>query len=137
MFDTHPHVFAEVDKGTADLTLSKDSMMQDPTVVRVQMINFGHKHYLNSSYGLRAVITDMMPEVEAVLVKDEQRDIMVVNTFRYDLLTEPKKGDVSWWYEIIYNITPHTPSARDKLVRLAAYKIQNPVGYLQIGRAHV
>lgn len=132
LFDTHPHIFTEVDKGTADLTMSKDSIMLDPMANRAQMISFGHKHYLNSPYGLRAAITDMMPEHEQVLVKDEQRNIMVVNTYRYDLLAEPKKGDVKWWYDIIDNICPNSPSAKDKLVKLAAYKIQYPTRHLPL-----
>lgn len=132
MFDTHPHVFAEVDKSTADLAMSRDSLMMDPMATRVSMINFNHKHYLNSPYGLRATITDMMPEHESVLVKDEARGITVVNTYRYDLLAEPKKGDYSWWYKLIDSITPHTPSARDKLVKLAAYKVQHPTNHLPL-----
>jgi Domain of unknown function (DUF3854) len=132
LFDSHPHVFAEVDKSTADLTMSKDSLMMDPLATRVQMINFNHKHYLNSPYGLRATMTDMMPEHEQIHVKDDKRGIWVVNTYRFDLLAEPKKGDVSWWYKLIAGITPDTPSAVDKLVKLAAYKVQHPTEHLPL-----
>lgn len=132
MFDTHPHVFAEVDKSTADLSMSKDSLMMDPLAARVQMINFNHKHYLNSPYGLRATMTDMMPEHEQVLVKDDARGILVVNTYRYDLLATPKKGDVSWWYQLIDGICLDSPSAKEKLVKLAAFKVQYPTTHLPL-----
>jgi len=132
LFDTHPHVFAQVDKTTADMAMSKDSLMLDPLANRVQMINFNHKHYLNSPYGLRATIPDMMPEHEQVLVDDPARGIKVVNTYRYDLLAEPKKGDVSWWYKMIDGICLNTPSAKEKLVQLAAFKVQRPCEHLPL-----
>jgi Domain of unknown function (DUF3854) len=131
-FDTHPTVFKEVPRSTADLTMLGGSWMLDPTATRVQQINFNHKHYLNSPYALMATITDVMPEHKEVHVWDERRAINVVNTFRFDLLAEPKRGDVSWWYDLIKNLTRDSPSAADKLIKLAAWKVQNPAGFLPI-----
>lgn len=130
MFDYSPHIFSEVSAGTADMVMGEASQMLDPMAARVQMINFNHKNYINSPYALRAAFTEMMPEHNEVLVKDPRRDIWLINTYRYDLLAEPKKGDVSWWYDLIKNLTPDSPSAAEKLVQLAAWKVQNPAGFL-------
>ena len=132
MFDTHPHVFAEVDKSTADMAMMQDSQMLDPMSNRAQLIWFNHKHYLNSPYALKATMGDMMPEHEQVLVHDVGRSITVVNTYRYDLLAEPKKGDISWWLELINGLCKDTPSAIDKMIKLAAYKVQYPTRHLPL-----
>ena len=131
-FDTDRQVFVEVDAGTADKTLAKNCDMLDPFATRVQRIRFNHQHYLNSDYRHDAKYTDVLPDQEQVLVFDEGRQCNVVNTFRYDLLAEPKKGDVKWFYDLINNICPDTPSAKDKLVKLAAYKVQNPTAHLPL-----
>jgi hypothetical protein len=131
-FDTDRQVFSEVDAGTADKSLAKNSDMFDPFATRVQRIRFNHMHYLNSDYRLDAKFTDVMPDQEQILVADEERQCNVVNTFRFDLLAQPKKGEVKWFYDLIDNLCPDAPSAKDKLVKLAAFKVQNPVKHLPL-----
>jgi hypothetical protein len=131
-FDTDKQVFVEVDAGTADKTLAKGCQMLDPFSSRGQAIRFGYQQYLNSDYRFDAKYTDVLPDQDQVHVYDDERSCWLVNTFRFDLLAEPKQGDVKWFYDLIDNICPDTLSAKDKLIKLAAYKVQNPVGHLPL-----
>jgi hypothetical protein len=131
-FDTDKQVYVEVDASTADRTLAKNCQMIDPFSSRGQAIRFGHQQYLNSDYRLDAKYTDVLPDKDQVHVYDDERSCWLINTFRFDLLAEPKQGDVKWFYDLIDNLCPDTPSAKDKLIKLAAYKVQNPVGHLPL-----
>ena len=131
-FDTHPAIFSGASKGTADLAMANDSVMLNPMAHRVEMIKFRHDHYLNSPYALRAKYVEMRPDVDKVHFKDHERNIWVLNNYRFDLIPDPVKGDVSWWYAILDNITKDSPSAKDKLLKLVARKIQNPTEHFPL-----
>lgn len=134
LFDTDKAVFTEVSPETANLTLGKDAQLLDPLAARVSIITFNHKHYLNSNYSLRAKYVDIYPHKEQVHFEDTTftPPIWVVNNFRFDLLAEPKKGNVKWFYELLANVGSRTPEGQKKALKLFALKVQEPLHHLPL-----
>jgi hypothetical protein len=126
-FDTDAYVFGEVTWDTADKTLMANSFMINPFNPKGELVQIGHKHYLNSKYALRAKGIEWNPAVKDLLYKCPERNIMLLNTFPHHLIPEPVKGDIDWWHEMTANLGRDTPVGMSKAIKIAAAKVQNPL----------